>query len=176
MWEQIGAIASVGCFIFAGLAFLFQIKPLPWKNKKLQESSIQTRYSKVMAALIIIGFLASGLTLWAAWNPIDRLHFPKDARDKLTWTEDRTFRKERVVIDNHGYRRCQMFDVTLVWNGTGPSAFVDTNIHGFDISTSSDSVQATVELLKGTHMLKEDIPVYENSGTKDEKLLEYNNR
>jgi len=158
-WGKVGAIFTVGCFLLAGLTLLFQVKPLPWRSKTSAEPA-QPRFSKLMAVFIVLGFLASGVTLWAAWYPSpnnEAVHFSSDAKEKIVWTEDKILRKQEVLLDNHGYRRCQMYDVTLIWNGTGPSALENTDIHGYDIKTDSDSVGATLALFKAAHLLKEDI-------------------
>lgn len=62
-WNKVGALAAIGCFMLAGCALLFQIKPLPWTwaGKGTVEP---LRGSRMLTGFLILGFVISGVTIW----------------------------------------------------------------------------------------------------------------
>ena len=103
-WAKMGAIFTMGCFVVAGLTLLFQIKPLPWFSPSSLRA-VQPRYSKLMAAFIVLGFLVSGLTVWMAWHPVPRFAYPPDfthlKRIDCAEQKGKVFINETVVLPSN---------------------------------------------------------------------------
>src|SRR5258708_11644329 len=104
-WGKVGALFTLGCFILAGLTLLFQIMPLPWGRPTKTEAPARPRFSKLMAAFIVFGFVASGLTLWIAWHPIPEFKMVPEGEMEIV--EGKRFINEQVEIDGKMFRRCE---------------------------------------------------------------------
>jgi len=110
---------------------------------------------RAIYALLALGFVISGLTLWAAWNPVP------DFSDKITEIiSDRTFVNQEVPIDGKEYINCTFKSVTFVWNGTASFQFRGgTIIAPVRVHTNNDAVWTTFALLRGMGIVRPDIPL-----------------
>ena len=52
----------------------------------------------------------------------------------------KTFRNEKVVLDEHSYSNCKFYNVTFVYNGTTAIQFNNNEIHGAVLSSDNPAV------------------------------------
>ena len=157
-WEQVGALAGIGCFVIAGLTLLFQIKPLPWRRAP---AAMQPRFSRLMATFIVLGFSVSGIVLWSVWHQssITVVHFPKHGMDHLKYIYGKHYVNEEIKLDGFHYDHCTFQGVTIVYDGIDEVAITNSEFRpGISFKTNSDSVNSTFELLYKLGYIKPGIP------------------
>jgi hypothetical protein len=73
-WSKVGAIFTIGCFVLAALTLAVMVKPWAWQwtwtrtPKNADVKSALSPKTWPIAVLIILGFIASGVTLWRTFS------------------------------------------------------------------------------------------------------------
>jgi hypothetical protein len=141
-WDFVNRAASLASLASTPITIITLIAYLSgWRNKIM----------KVLAAFIGI-FL--GL-IWAA----DMAVRAEWSQPQIVDIHDAIFMNEEVKLDNHSYKHCKFYNVTFLYDGTGPVYLEDNEIHGMWLKSDSKEIKSVYYMLAKMGFLK--IPVVE---------------
>jgi len=141
-----GAIASILSFpliVIPVALFLVVQKARP-------EMSIQAWQKKVLISLFSLGICAYVVDVADRFGWLEKLQ----QQLPLTDVTDRTFNRERVLIDGHSYNHCVFLDVTFVVNGGRGEIKNSRIVAPYSIASDNPKINTAVSALNLFGMLK----------------------
>ena len=114
------------------------------------------------AALLTAGFVAYTFDVRDRFFVDHGYRFAFDATRPLEEVRGKEYRNDSVTIDGKRFIDCSFDNVTVVYNGTAKSEFVDTVPRG-EIVLKSDnpSIQTMIHLMRANKMISKDVPVFD---------------
>jgi len=123
-WTKMGAIAGIGCFMLAVISVALQLRPWPWW-KGVPGFEVST-HMVLTAALIGIGFVFSGISIWSAWH-LRSPGFAPIPANELKLIEGQQFINEQVELDGKSFRNCRFINARLLFHGRNSFDMVSNN-------------------------------------------------